>query len=202
MKQSLTFDAMGPPAVPGDPLQGAPELDEKRAHVRAKLALTGRFMLEDGSESVCETVDVSPTGILLKAEKVASPGERVVAYIDQLGRLEGLVVRTMARGFAIALSCTPRKTEKLASKIEWLQHHSDTPGDERRDSPRIERDGVHLSLVTPDHHEHPVELVDVSKSGMAFLTDLPLEIGDSVEIGAQKAKVARLFPGGAAVAFL
>ena len=37
---------------------------------------------------------------------------------------------------------------------------------------------------------------------MAFLTDLPLEIDELVELGAQKAKVARLFPGGAAVAFL
>ncbi len=186
----------------GEPPQGATELEEKRTHVRARLTLTGRYMLEDGSEAACETVDVSPTGVLLKVEKVASPGERVVAYIDELGRLEGLVVRTMARGFALALFCTPRKTEKLASKIEWLQHHADTPADDRRDSPRIERDGVHVSLVTADHHEHPVELVDVSKSGMAFLTDLLLEVGDLVEIGAQKAKVARLFPGGAAVAFL
>jgi hypothetical protein len=175
---------------------------EKRTQVRTKMSLSGRYMLEDGSEFPCETVDVSPSGVLLTVAMVVTPGSRVVAHIERLGRIEGLVVRTVAGGFALALSCTPSKIDRLAARIEWLARYENGATEERRDGLRLDRDGAHVYLLTADQSRHPIELVDVSASGVSFLTDLPLEVGDRVELGAQKAKVARVFPGGAAAAFL
>ena len=67
--------------------------EEQRRHPRIKLTLSGRYMLADGSEFPCETVDVSPFGLAIKGRTTGVLGERVVAYIQDLGRVEGEIVR-------------------------------------------------------------------------------------------------------------
>src|ERR1044072_6688163 len=49
-------------------------------------------------------------------------GERVVAYIDHVGRLEGTIVRVLPNGFAMSISATPRKRDKLAAQLTWPAH--------------------------------------------------------------------------------
>jgi hypothetical protein len=42
-------------------------------------------------------------------------GERVIAYVDHLGRLEGKIARLFQNGFAMTISATARKRDKLAA---------------------------------------------------------------------------------------
>ena len=61
---------------------------ERRRHQRVKVVLLGRYMLADRREFPCQTIDMSPGGVALFAPVKGTAGERVVAYIDQLGRIE------------------------------------------------------------------------------------------------------------------
>jgi len=45
------------------------------------------------------------------------PGERIVAYIDHIGRLEGSVVRTFPTGFAMIIAATEYGRDRIAARI-------------------------------------------------------------------------------------
>ena len=77
-------------------------------------------MLADGSEFPCQTLDISPIGIGIRGFSVGAIGERVVAYFERLGRVEGKIVRRAQTWFAVDITATPRKLEKLAEKINRL----------------------------------------------------------------------------------
>jgi PilZ domain-containing protein len=98
---------------------------ERRRYPRLPLRLHARYMLEDGSEFSCQTLDVSPMGIAFSARPTGAIGERVVAYVDKLGRIEGAVVRRSVAWFAVEIAATPGKLEKLARKINSLVQRED-----------------------------------------------------------------------------
>src|SRR4051812_19434761 len=75
-----------------------PLAQERRRHQRVKVNLLGRYMLEDRREFPCQVVDMSPGGMALIAPVIGQPGERVIAYIDHLGRLEGKLARHIDNG--------------------------------------------------------------------------------------------------------
>ena len=90
---------------------------ERRRYVRWPLSLHGRYMLEDGSEFRCQTEDVSPAGMAFRGRPSGNIGEWVVAYIDQLGRIEGTIVRRSVVWFAVKVAATSGKLERLACRI-------------------------------------------------------------------------------------
>ena len=125
---SLQSSAISPPADP--PPQSAlraflaatstGEQDERRRYPRVPLTLQGRYMLADGREYACETQDISPIGIAIRGFSAGAIGERIVAYFEGLGRIEGRIVRRAQTWFAVDITATPRKLERLAEKINRL----------------------------------------------------------------------------------
>src|ERR1041384_8749698 len=97
-----------------------PHSQERRRHQRVKVNLLGRYMLPDRREFPCQVVDMAPGGMALQAPMAGQPGERVIAYVDHLGRLEGKIARTFENGFAMTISATLRKRDKLAAQPTWL----------------------------------------------------------------------------------
>ena len=76
---------------------------ERRRHERFEVALPGRCMLFDRLEYPCWTIDVSPSGF--RHRRASERGyccERIVAYISQIGRVEGMIARHFSKGFAFA----------------------------------------------------------------------------------------------------
>src|SRR3954468_16805706 len=100
-------------------LRENPHTLERRRHQRVRVVLLGRYMLENRQEFACQTVDMSPGGLALLAPVQGALGERVVIYLEHLGRVEGKIVRDFERGFAVALLATKRKQDKLASQLTW-----------------------------------------------------------------------------------
>ncbi len=84
-------------------------------------------MLVDRTEWICETVDISPTGVLLMGPGRPYPGQTVVVYLAELGRLEGTVVRLKAREFALRIRATDRKREQLAAVLDRLDEGVPSP---------------------------------------------------------------------------
>src|ERR1700756_120233 len=94
--------------------------EEQRRFQRVKVNLLGRYMLADRREFPCQVVDMSPGGMALVAPVSGQPGERVIAYVDHVGRLEGVIARTLENGFAMTIGATSRKRDKLAAQLTWL----------------------------------------------------------------------------------
>jgi PilZ domain len=174
---------------------------ERRRHQRVDVQLMGRYMLETRREYPCQTVNISPGGLALLAPVPGNLGERVVIYLDQIGRVEGTVVRHFQNGFAITFSATVRKRDKLAGQLTWLANRQilGLPEDRRHErvQPRIPR-----TVITLDNGQQVVaRLIDVSTSGAGISTDLPLAMDQRIVVGKLPAKVVRVFEGGVAVEF-
>lgn len=145
---------------------------------------------------------MSPGGALFVAPVKGAIGERVVAYLEHIGRIEGEVTRHVEDGFAISIVATPRKRDKLASQLTWLanRHALGLPEDRRHDRIVPRRQAVVLELAngkTIDAH-----LIDLSHSGAAVATNNKISIGTGVMLGSTPGKVVRTFQGGIAVEFL
>ena len=95
--------------------------------------LLGRYMLADRREFACHVVNMSPGGMALIAPVRGQMSERVIAYVDHVGRLEGLIARHFENGFAMTIAATARKRDKLAAQLTWLanRHILGLPEDRR-----------------------------------------------------------------------
>src|SRR5215469_786228 len=117
--------------LPKDRLRALGE--ERRRFQRVRVNLLGRYMLADRREFPCQVINMSPGGMALIAPVSGQPGERVIAYVDHLGRLEGVIVRPIENGFAMTIGATKRKRDKLAAQLTWIanRHILGLPEDRR-----------------------------------------------------------------------
>jgi hypothetical protein len=175
--------------------------DERRRHPRWPLKLPGRYMLSDGSEFPCETVDVSPGGIAIRGLKAGNPAERVIVYIEELGRIEGEILRNGSGWFVIAIKAPSNKQERLAERIAWLVKSKGEGVADRRIHQRIQAAHAPILMRTVDGQAFDAKLIDVSSTGAALLVDITLPVGAHVVLGDKPASVSRRFRGGLAVAF-
>jgi len=120
-------------AVPQKTAVIFPLSQERRRHQRVRVNLLGRYMLEDRREFPCQVSNMSPGGMALIAPVSGHPGEHVIAYVDHVGRLEGKIARQFQNGFAMTISATMRKRDKLAAQLTWLanRHILGLPEDRR-----------------------------------------------------------------------
>ena len=183
-------------------LRLAPRKLERRRHRRVPVALLGRYMLANRHEYPCQTVDMSPGGVLLTAPIPGRLGERVVLYLEHLGRLEGEIKRHVDHGFAMSLSATSRKRDKIASQLTWLANRQALGLPEDRRHERVVPRNPMTVLKVGSGREFTVQLIDISLSGAAISIENKPEIGGSVVVGSTPAKVVRHFHGGIAVEFL
>jgi PilZ domain len=175
--------------------------DERRRFQRVRVNLLGRYMLADRREFPCQVVDMSPGGMAVIAPVNGKAGERVIAYVDHIGRLEGVIVRQFANGFAMTISATPRKRDKLASQLTWLanRHVLGLPED-RRHGRVVPKDPT-STLVLANGETITCRVIDMSLSGAAVMTDLRPQIGSLVMLGKTQGRVIRHIEHGFAVEF-
>ncbi len=180
-----------------------PHADERRRHSRVKFRLPGQFMRETRKEYPCITIDMSIGGVAFSADQPVALGERIIAYLAHIGRVEGRVVREFAGGFAIAMKAPPMKRERLADQLTWLANRQDLGMAEDRRHERIKSNRGRTTLILPTRREVIASIVDVSQSGVALTLASPVAppIGTPVTVGATKGRVVRLFAHGLAVEF-
>jgi c-di-GMP-binding flagellar brake protein YcgR len=174
---------------------------ERRRFQRVKVNLLGRFMLEDRREYPCQTVDISPGSAAIIAAVVGKVGERVVVYVDHVGRIEGAIVRIIEGGFAMSINASPRKRDKLAAKLTWLanRHELDLPEDRRHE--RLVPENPIATVTLPDDRELRCRIIDLSLSGAALASAFKPPIESPLKIGSLRAIVVRHFEDGFAVEF-
>jgi hypothetical protein len=173
---------------------------DRRRFRRAAVDLPGRYMLEDGGEYPCVCTDISIGGVRLSGPQSGPWGSRVVAYIEAIGRLEGYIVRRATGWFALETRSTLRKGERVQERIAMILETLEQEMEDRREDPRRWQ-AREASLSTSDGLRHRVEITDVSRVGAALLTGAELSLDQSVCLDDRRARVARVFPGGAALKF-
>jgi hypothetical protein len=178
-----------------------PRSAERRRFQRVRVDLLGRYMLADRREFPCQVVDMSPGGMALIAPVSGKPGERVIAYIDHIGRLEGSVVRTLQNGFAMTFAATPRKRDKLAAQLTWLanRHILGMPED-RRHGRLVPRD-PRTTITFANGTSLVCQILDMSLSGAAIASASRPPMGSLVMLGRTQARVVRHRDDGFAVEF-
>jgi hypothetical protein len=174
---------------------------DRRRHQRVKVNLLGRYMLADRREFPCQVVDMSPGGMALIAPVVGIAGERVIAYVDHLGRLEGRIARLFQNGFAMTISSTVRKRDKLAAQLTWLANrHILALPEDRRHGRIVPRNPVGR-LIMPNGVNLTCRIIDVSESGAGIATQERPPIGTLVTLGKVQGRVVRHLEEGFAVEF-
>jgi len=177
--------------------------EERRRHQRVKVNLLGRYMLADRREFPCQVINMSPGGIALVAPVSGNPGERVIAYVDHLGRLEGKIARMLDNGFAMTIEATLRKRDKLAAQLTWLanRHILNLPED-RRHGRFIPRKTM-ARLILPNGKNVACRIIDLSESGAAIAISPELRpvIGAMVTVGKTPGRVVRHIDDGFAIEF-
>jgi len=178
-----------------------PAAEEQRRFQRVRVNLLGRYMLADRREFPCQVSDMSPGGMALIGPVSGKAGERVVAYIDHVGRLEGTIVRVFPNGFAMSISATARKRDKLAAQLTWLANRQilGLPEDRRHD--RIVPRNPRTTVVMPDGLAMVCRIIDMSLSGAAIASQQKPEIGTLVTLGKIPSRVVRHIEDGYAVEF-
>jgi len=174
---------------------------DRRRHQRVKVNLLGRYMLADRREFPCQVINMSPGGMAMVAPVAGTAGERVIAYVDHLGRLEGQIARVFENGFAMTISATARKRDKLAAQLTWLanRHILGLPED-RRHGRIVPRNPVGR-LILPNGVNLTCRIIDVSESGAGISSKERPPIGALVTLGKVQGRVVRHLEDGFAIEF-
>jgi hypothetical protein len=173
-----------------------------RRYKRIGVTLLGRFMRANKEEHACKLIDISAGGAAVASQVSVPAGERVVAYFDHVGGIEGAVVREFDGGFAFSIAATKHKREKLAAQLTWLVNRSELGTAEGRRHERITPTRGEQTLQLAEGITLSCRVLDVSISGASIATPARPEIGTEVVLGKLRARVMRHHPQGFGVQFL
>jgi len=151
---------------------------ERRRAERVALKLRGRYMLSDGGECHCQTIDVSVVGIALKGYIAPDLGELIIVYLDELGRVEGRVVRRGEGWFAIDARTSQVRIKRIEQKIAALSGKTPVAA-AMMPTPEQYRSAL---LRTDFGLEFTVQVTDETPTSARVLTHLKLLPGTRVTI--------------------
>lgn len=178
------------------------ESQERRRHRRVQWAVRVRGLTGDGQEFQATTVDVCAGGLRINLARPMTVGENLVLYIDDIGRVEGVVARVLSEiGYAIEFRVPARKRDKIADQLTWLINRDRLGLTDEREAERRIGGG---QVVATYGKGVPVActVADVSIFGVALRTTGPRPmIGDAVTVGERTGTCVRYIEGGFAVDF-
>lgn len=182
-------------------LLGAPGVTEEGRFQSVRVSVLGRYMLADRREFPCQIVEMSPGDASVIAPVSGMPGEKIIIYLDHLGRVEGSITELIEGGFRMDLQSSPRKRDKMAAQLTWLANKDllNLPEDRRHE--RVVPDMRHSSILLEDGRRYNCKITDISLSGAAVEIDVRPALGTPVTLGRMRARVVRHFPDGIAVEF-
>lgn len=168
---------------------------------RVRVSVLGRYMLADRREFPCQILEMSPGDALMIAPVPGLDGEKVIAYIDHVGRIEGTILNQVDGGFRMDIAASPRKRDKMAAQLTWLANKDvlNLPEDRRHE--RVVPDIRHSTVVLDDGRRYNCKIIDISLSGAAVELDVRPAMGTPITLGRMRARVVRHFQNGVAVEF-
>lgn len=176
-------------------------LRERRRFRRMPIEVSGRMLDGLGREHDCRTADISPGDIRIASPILPTVGDRVVLYLDGIGRVSGRVARKCGEAeVAIIFDFTAHKRERLAEQLT-LAVNKDL-GIEETIRPAASEGGQTIRLEFETGEAYDGEVLDFSLAGVTIKSRRPPPlIGVWVRVGTVYGRVARLIEGGFAIDF-
>lgn len=183
------------------PRQAVRHASEESRFQSVRVSVLGRYMLADRREFPCQIIEMSPGDARVIAPVSGHRGEKIIIYLDHLGRVEGTITELIDGGFEMDLISSPRRRDKLAAQLTWLANKDllNLPEDRRHE--RVVPDMRHSSILLEDGRRYNCKITDISLSGAAVEIDVRPALGTPVTLGRMRARVVRHFPDGIAVEF-
>ena len=182
---------------------------DRRTDIRVITSIPGRYMLgsrhdERGNrrEFACRALNMSTRAMLLAAPVAGPPGERVIAYFDSFGRMEGSIFRVLSRGFVMSIAATAEERDRLALKLAWLEDHKNHDAHEARQHERVVPRNPYSWVTLADGRTQTCFVIDMSASGVAVSADLRPDLGTVLAVGRVIGRVRRHFAEGFAIEFV
>jgi len=145
---------------------------------------------------------MSAGGMALLAPVTCRDGERIVAYLDNLGRIEGIVARSFEGGFAVRILASLQKRERIANLLTWLINQKSLGlGEERKHKRVVPRINA-SKLILPNGDVHNCRVIDVSLSGASVACAVKPPIDTVVILGRMRGRVVRHHDQGVALQFV
>jgi len=173
----------------------------RRLYERVPVSIFGRCMFENKLEITCQAINISPGDMAAIAANLPIVGEHLIIYLDNIGRVEGDVVRLFEGGFAMLLDGTERMREKLEAKILWYQNNAQFGQPDLREHNRVTPRQTLSDITLTDGRSYPIEIIDISLSGAAVRSEVRPSLGTVVKLGGMQGTVVRHFDEGLAIEF-
>jgi hypothetical protein len=174
---------------------------DRRKYRRVAIRLLGRFMREDKEEYPCQVVNMSAGGMALLSPAQCRDGERIVAYLDNFGRLEGVIIRGVEGGFAARIVASQDKREKIANLLTWLINRESLGLNEERKHERVVPRNPLSKLILPNGDVFDCRVIDVSLSGASIAMEKRPTLQTEVILGRMRGRIVRHHDTGVAVQF-
>ena len=186
---------------PATPAQAEPENKaDRRQHRRVNLPLQARFLTDAGEESKGIVVNISAGGAMLRTSSPPAFGANVVVYIDQIGRIQGQVVRSGKDNFAVCYQQNPKKQAKIADNLTSAVNNKNN-GSARRANPRISSENSLATVFLEDGRSLRCSILDISLTGASIEINPRPPLGTPLIVGRMTAKVVRRHDQGVGVVF-
>ena len=165
---------------------------------KGKKIIFGRFMLPDMSEHPCQVSSIDANGATLLTEHTVEPGTAVIAYLEDIGRVDGTLENATNGGFYIAFNLTGRRRERMERRLEWFENADPTA---RRDERFVPKNAV-SQISLSDGREYECEVLDISVSGASVKTNVLPSIGTHLSLGKMRGRVVRYTADGIGIEFM
>jgi hypothetical protein len=173
---------------------------EKRRHKRVQLVLPARFMLPDRSEHQASVFNISVGGIALASDQRPPKGSSIIVYVKEIGRLEGMVVRHLAKGFAVVFDVKQVQRDRLVEKLTLHLNRAYFDDLDVREHARM-ASNEEARLILQDGSVIACRVLDMSFGGVSLATNVFPPLGESVMIGRMRGRVVRHHEHGIGIAF-
>lgn len=174
---------------------------DRRLYRRVPVHARVRGMTRSGEEFEAVSLDMGAGGMRLGLGKPLPVGEGVVLYIDQIGRVEGVILRPMELGYAVSFNASARKKDKIADQLTWLHNRQKLGLTDERETER--RPGGGQVVATYGKGATiACAVMDVSVHGLGLRTNGPRPLlGDAVTVNGRTGRCVRYIEGGFALDF-
>lgn len=174
---------------------------DRRQHKRVPMTLLGRYMLPDKQEFPCQLRNLSAGGMSILCPETGEIGDHVIAYINDIGRVEGIVVRVEEHGAAISFTISQGRRQKIVERLTWLMSGKSMGVPDTRDHKRVRPEKPETHFILPDGRSYPCEVIDISLSGASIKVSVLPGVGTPVTLGKMRGTIVRVFETGVAIEF-